>query len=176
MKKLPPVSDEKIIDKIYLIRGQKIMLDRDLALLYNVPTKALKQAVRRKRERFPIDFMFEMSPTEFLNWRSQIVTSNSRVRMGLRYPPFCFTEHGVAMLSSVLNTRQAIEMNIRIIRAFSRMRQLMLSHKDILIQLEQLERKVNKNDGDIQMIFEALKQLLNSPSRSRRKIGFKHYD
>src|SRR4051812_6188920 len=112
MKKLPVISDEKIFDKIHLVRGHKVMLDRDLALLYNVSTKALKQAVKRNLSRFPVDFMFKMTSEEFKNRRSQFVTSNSSLKMGLRYAPFCFTEHGVAMLSSVLKSKKAVDVNI----------------------------------------------------------------
>lgn len=148
------------------------MLDRDLALLYGVNTKRLKKAVRRNIERFPEDFMFEMSMDEFKNWRSQIASSNSD-KMGLRHPPFCFTEQGVAMLSNILNSKQANEVNIRIIRIFTKMREVLLSHKDILLRLEQLERKVNKHDDDIQLIFEALKQLLNPLRPQRKIIGYK---
>ena len=112
----------------------------DLAELYGVPTKVLKQSVKRKIERFPEDFMFVMNPSEFKNWRSQIVTSNSE-KMGLRYLPFCFTEQGVTMLSCVLNSRQAIDTNIRIIRIFVKMREMMIAHKDILLKMEQSEKK-----------------------------------
>lgn len=154
------------------MREQKVMLDRDLALLYGVNTKRLKKAVRRNIERFPEDFMFEMSMDEFKNWRSQIASSNSD-KMGLRHPPFCFTEQGVAMLSNILNSKQANEVNIRIIRIFTKMREVLLSHKDILLRLEQLERKVNKHDDDIQLIFEALKQLLNPLRPQRKIIGYK---
>ena len=150
------------------------MLDRDLAELYGVETKVLKQSVKRNLERFPEDFMFVMSKTELENWRSQIVTSNFSDKMGLRYSPYCFTEQGVAMLSSVLNSKQAIEVNIRIIRIFTKMREVLSTHKDILLKLEQLEKKVNKNDDDIRLIFSALKQLLNPPNPPRKKIGFKY--
>jgi phage regulator Rha-like protein len=173
MSKHLSIPDEIILNKIYFIKGQKVMLDRDLAELYDVPTKVLKQSVKRNIERFPGDFMFEMSSEELENWRSQIVTSNFSDKMGLRYPPFCFTEQGVAMLSSVLNSKQAIEVNIRIIRLFTKMREVLSTHKDILLKLEQLERKTNKNDADIHLIFEALKQLLNPPNPPRMKIGYK---
>jgi len=105
---LPSLPDEIIINKIYLIRGQKVMIDRDLAELYGVATKVLKQAVKRNTERFPEDFMFEMSDEEFQNWRSQIVTSNSDM-MGLRYAPYCFTEQGLTMLSCILNSKKAVD-------------------------------------------------------------------
>jgi len=148
------------------------MLDRDLAELYLVSTKVLKQAVKRNINRFPEDFMFEMDKEELRNWRSQFVTSKADA-MGLRHAPFCFTEQGVAMLSSVLKSDTAIEVNIQIIRIFTRMRELLLTHKDILLKLEQLDRKLSKHDKEIYTIFEALKQLLNPPPLQRRKIGFR---
>jgi hypothetical protein len=166
------IPDELVMNKIYLIRGQKVMLDRDLAHLYGVETKVFKQAVRRNIERFPGDFMFEMTSEELENWRSQFVTSNSD-NMGLRYPPFCFTEQGVAMLSSVLKSETAIRVNIQIIRVLTKMRELLLTHKDILLQLEKMERKLTGHDADIVLIFQYLKQLLNPPQPPRNKIGFK---
>jgi len=172
MNKSILITDELIVNKIYFIRGMKIMLDRDLAELYSVETKVLKQSVKRNLERFPDDFMFEMTTTELKNWRSQFVTSNSE-KMGLRYKPFCFTEQGVAMLSSVLKSKQAIEMNIRIVRIFTKMREVLSSHKEILSSLEHLEKKLNRHDEDIQLIFEALKHLLNPKQPPRKRIGFK---
>ncbi|MEK7720267.1 MAG: ORF6N domain-containing protein [Bacteroidota bacterium] len=169
---LPVIPDEIIIDRIYFIRNQKIMIDRDLANLYGIETKVLKQSVRRNLDRFPPDFMFEMSKEEFQNWRSQIVTSNSE-KMGLRYAPYCFTEPGVTMLSCVLNSKRAIVVNIKIIRVFTRLKEMVLTHKDILLKMEQMESQVIKNSKEIQMIFSALKQLLNPPQVSRRKVGFK---
>ena len=136
------VLEESIISKIYLVRGQKVMLDRDLA--------------------------------EFSNWRSQIVTSNnSGDKMGLRYAPYCFTEQGVTMLSCVLSSDRAIKVNIMIIRVFNRMREMLLTHKDILLKLDQLEKQVTQNSEDIRMIFAALKQLLTPPESPRQRIGFK---
>ena len=164
--------DEKVINKIYIIRKQKVMVDRDLAEMYGIETKVLKQAVKRNLERFPKDFMFEMSKKEFEDWRSQFVTSNSADIMGLRYAPFCFTEQGVAMLSSILNSAIAIQVNIQIIRVFTRMKEMLLSNKDILLKLEKLEKDVKVNKEDIAMIFQALKQLLGSPQPKRRMIGF----
>lgn len=148
------------------------MLDRDLAALYDVETKVLKQAVKRNIERFPKDFMFELTKEELENWRSQFVTSNSE-KMGLRYLPYCFTEQGVAMLSSVLNSSQAIEVNIRIIHIFTKMREALYSNKDILFKVSQLERSIHSHDKDIHLIFEALKQLLNPKQTPRKRIGFK---
>ena len=116
------------------------MLDRDLADLYGIETKVLKQAVRRNIKRFPLDFMFEMSTEEFREWRSHFVTSNTD-KMGLRYPPFCFSEHGVLMLSSVLNSEIAININIQIIRIFSKMREMLLTHKNTLLRLDQMPQE-----------------------------------
>jgi len=166
------ITDDFVINKIHLIRGQKIMLDRDLAELYGVETRTLNQAVRRNIDRFPEDFMFQLNEKEFEDWISQIVISNSE-KMGLRKRPLAFTEQGVAMLSSVLNSKTAIRVNIQIIRVFTRMRQMVLTHKDILLQLEKIERKFTSHDEDIQLIFKYLKQLLNPPQQPRRRIGFK---
>lgn len=167
------LSDALIVNKIYFIRGLKVMIDRDLAEMYSVETKRLKEAVRRNIERFPEDFMFEMTTEELANWRTQIATSNS-VNMGLRYSPFCFTEQGVAMLSSILNSNAAIQVNIQIIRIFTKMKEALLVHKDILLKLEHLEKEVTGNKHDIAVIFEALKQLINQPQQKRRMIGFKN--
>jgi hypothetical protein len=138
------LPDEVVMNKIYIIKGQKVMIDRDLAELYGAETKVLKQAVRRNINRFPADFMFEMSKKEFANWRSQNVTSKED-RLGLRYAPFCFTEQGVTMLSCILNSQRAIAVNIQIIRIFTKLREMIVTHKDILLQLEKLERKVTEH-------------------------------
>ncbi|HBG69237.1 MAG: DNA-binding protein [Bacteroidetes bacterium GWF2_43_63] len=164
--------DEIILNKIFLIRGKKVMIDRDLAEMYDVETKRLKEAVKRNIERFPKDFMFEMNKREFKNWRSQFATSNSD-NMGLRYAPCCFTEQGVTMLACILNSKRAIDVNIRIIRVFTRMREMIMTNKDILLKLEQLETQVLRSSDDIQLIFSALKQLLTQPEVPRKKIGFK---
>lgn len=169
------LPDESIISKIYVIRGKKIMLDRDLAELYGVETRVLKQQVKRNMERFPEDFMFELNKEEFNNLRSQIVTSNWG---GVRYMPMAFTEQGVAMLSSVLNSKQAILVNIQIIRVFTKIRELLTTHKEILQKLEQLEKKDIEQDDKIMLIFEYLKQLEKSKQeeleqKNRPKIGFK---
>jgi len=166
------IPEEIIISKIYQIRFQKVMIDRDLAELFGVETKRLKEAVRRNIERFPDDFMFELTDVEFQNWRTQFATSKSDM-VGLRYPPFCFTEQGVTMLSCVLNSPRAIEANIRIIRVFTKMREMLMTHKDILLKLEKFENQVIKNSEDIQLIFNALKQMLNPHKEPRRQIGFK---
>jgi hypothetical protein len=169
------IPDELVINKIYLIRGKKVMLDRDLAGLYAVETRRLKEAVRRNIDRFPEDFMFEMTPEELENWRTQFATSNSE-KMGLRHPPFCFTEQGVAMLSAVLNSVTAVLVSIQIIRVFTKMREMLLTHKDILLQLEKIEKKLAGHDEDIILVFGYLKKLLNPPEPSRQKIGFRRKD
>lgn len=175
------VSDELVVSRIHTIRGCKVMMDRDLAELYGVPTKALKQAVRRNAERFPEDFMFEMSSEELEQWRSQIVTSNPSDRMGLRHAPFCFTEHGVLMLSSVLNSPAAIAVNIQVIRVFAKMRELLANHKDVLLALEKLRGTVAHNSRDIKVIFKLLKRMQEEESnrallaqipKKRLPIGF----
>ena len=135
MKKALMVTDETVVNKIYLIRGKKVMVDRDLAEMYGVETSQLKRQVKRNIDRFPEDFMFEMNKEELQKWRSQFGISNED-KMGLRYAPFCFTEQGVAMLSSVLKSKTAIDVNIQIIRVFTRMREILLTHKDLLLKIE----------------------------------------
>ena len=177
MKKGSLLPDELIINKIILLRDQKVLVDRDLAELYGVDTRTLNQAVKRNLKRFPDDFMFHMTKEEFEIWRSQIVISNSD-RMGLRRPPYVFTEQGVAMLSSVLNSDIAILVNIQIMRVFTKMRTLLESHKEILRKLESLEKKDIEQEDKILLIFEYLKQLEQakqeeSQFRERKRIGFK---
>jgi hypothetical protein len=164
---------EIIERKIYLIRGCKIMLDSDLAELYQVPTKVLNQAVRRNLDRFPGDFMFRLSETELENWRSQIVTSNPGSKMGLRRPPYAFTEHGVAMLSSVLKSKRAVTLNILIIRAFVRLREYLATNKDLARKLEDVERTQQEHGAHIEQIYDYIQRLLEPvPSTSKRRIGF----
>jgi len=167
------LPDETIMSKIYLIRGQKVMLDKDLAELYQVETKRLNEQVKRNADRFPGDFMFQLTPEEFENLKSHFATSSWG---GTRKPPFAFTEQGVSMLSGVLNSKIAIQVHIQIIRIFTRMRELLLTNKDILIKLEKLENNVKENSEDIATIFKALKQLLTPPKTKRALIGFKRYD
>jgi len=166
------IPDEIVMNKIYIIRDLRIMVDRDLAELYGVETKRLKEAVRRNMQRFPSDFMFEMNEEELRNWRTQFASSNSDV-MGLRYHPFCFTEQGVTMLSCILNSERAIAVNIQVIRIFTKMRELLLTNKEVLLQLEMLEKQVLKNKIDIQTIFSALRQLINPAPKPRKQMGFK---
>jgi SAM-dependent methyltransferase len=153
------IPSERIHKAIYLIRGQKILLDRDLAALYEVPTKVLKQAVKRNIERFPEDFMFVLTREELMNWRSQVVTSNSD-KMGLRHAPMAFTEQGVAMLSGVLNSPRAIHVNIAIMRAFVHLRLLLATHADLARKLEELEKKY---DSQFRIVFDAIRQLTTLP-------------
>lgn len=169
------VIEQKILNKIFIIRGEKVMLDRHLAELYGVETKIFNQSVKRNIERFPKDFMFTLSEKEWENLRSQIVTSSWG---GTRYKPNVFTEQGVAMLSSILNSKIAIEVNIRIIRVFTKMREYALTNKEILIQLSRLENEVKGNSKDIENIFIVLKELIEKESKPtpRNKIGFKDYD
>jgi phage regulator Rha-like protein len=166
------ITDEIVINKIYSIRSKKVMLDRDLAEMYGVETSQLKRQVKRNIDRFPEDFMFEMNKDELQNWRSQFGISNED-KMGLRYAPFCFTEQGVAMLSSVLNSKRAIAVNIHIIRVFTRIREMLSTNKDVLLKLEQLERAVVQHDGEIEVIFDRLRELIDPPSEPRPQIGFK---
>lgn len=172
------VMEQKILSRIHVLRGEKVMLDRDLAELYGVETRVLKQAVKRNLDRFPKDFMFEMSKKELENWRSQNVTSKESDKMGLRYAPFCFTEQGVTMLSCILNSKTAIEVNLRIIRVFVKMREYALTHKEILLQLVKLEKEVKGNSQDIENIFMVVKELIEKQSSppQRTKIGYKRYD
>lgn len=170
MSKEIAITQEVIINKIYSIRGQKVMLDTDLADLYQVETKQLKRQVRRNIDRFPDDFMFEMTKEEFDNLRSQIGTSNWG---GTRYMPMVFTEQGISMLSSVLNSDVAIKVNIQIIRTFTKMREMLLTHKDLLLKMEEMEKKVTGQDEKIGQIFNYLKQFIKDQTTPRVEIGFK---
>ena len=168
------VPAEVIMSKIYLIREMKIMLDMDLAQLYGVETKQLKRAVSRNIDRFPVHFMFKLSTAEFENLRCQIGTSSWG---GARYIPMAFTEQGVAMLSSVLNSDRAILVNIQIIRIFTRMREMLLANKDIIEKLTLMEYKLADHDDNILLIFEYLKQLEQAKQQQqdqakRKIIGF----
>jgi len=165
------IPQEVVEQKIYIIRGHKVMLDRDIAMLYGVPTKRLKEQVKRNIKRFPDDFMFQLTKEEFGYWRSQFATSNSD-KMGLRHRSYAFTEQGVAMLSTVLNSERAIQVNIAIMRAFVKLRRILSTHKELAHKLEQLERKIEKHDTEIHAIFEAIRQLMTPPEKPKRSIGF----
>lgn len=168
------LSDEAITSKIYIIRGQKVMLDRDIAELYQVDTKVLKQAVKRNLEIFPNHFMFEMNDSEFENWRSQFVTSNSD-KMGLRYKPFCFTEHGVLQTANILKSSRAKQISIRIIEVFVKMREVISAHNEIRLEIEHIKKKINNHDKNIELVFQYLDELLmkKEKSKTRTKIGYK---
>lgn len=159
-----------VISKIYMIRGQKVMLDFDLAELYRVETKHLNQSVRRNKDRFPPDFMFQLTQGEWNDLRSQFVTSN-KVWGGRRYAPYAFTEYGVLMLSSVLNSDRAIQVNIQIMRIYAPLKEAILDHKDILFKLEKLERRLSLHDDNFKLVFEYLRELI-SPKIPTRAIGF----
>ena len=170
------LSEETISNKIYFIRGQKVMLDRDLALLYGIETKVLKQSVKRNILRFPEDFMFELNKTEFENWRSQFVTSNSD-KIGLRYSPMAFTEHGVLMLSSVLKSDKAIQTNIQIMRIFTKVRQMLLDTTEIKVDILQIQKKLENHDKNIELVFSYLDELTEKKENEtkRTKVGYKKY-
>lgn len=164
------VPTEVIVTKIIFLRGEKVLLDRDLAELYGVETKQLKRAVRRNIKRFPEDFMFELSKEEWENLRCHFGTSSWG---GIRYAPMAFTEQGVAMLSSVLNSDRAIEVNIAIMRAFVQLRKMIASNDELARKLRELEHRLEKHDKDIGLIFEAIRELMTPPEKPPKKIGFK---
>jgi len=178
MSKKITVNENLVISKIYLVRGQKVMLDEDLSEMYGLETRRLNEQVKRNIERFPQDFMFQLTDKEFENLKSQFATSSWG---GRRKLPFVFTEHGVLMLSSVLSSPTAIQVNIKIMRVYTKLREMLLTHKDILIKLEQLESKVIKQEvrgikqeEEIQTVFKALKKLIEQPTlEPRKRIGFK---
>jgi hypothetical protein len=173
MTQIALISSENLASPILVIRGQKVMLDSDLAALYGVETKVLNQAVRRNIERFPADFMFQLTSDEAERLRSQSVTSKSG-RGGRRTAPYAFTEQGVAMLSSVLSSPSAIRVNIEIMRVFVRLRQMATSNADLARKLNALERKY---DGQFKIVFAAIRELTESPIKKRsRRIGFRSDD
>ena len=170
----PTVLSEIIEQKIYLIRGHKVMLDFDLAELYGVETRALVQAVQRNVTRFPEDFMFQLNKDELENWRSQIVMSKPSAKMGLRRQPYAFTEQGVAMLSAVLKSDRAVQVSIAIVRVFVKLRQLLASHADLLRRLDEMEKKY---DERFRAVFEAIRELMKpEPVPPGRRIGFRTDD
>ena len=163
---IPPQRIEK---SIFLIRGHKVMLDADLAELYQVSTKVLNQAVKRNKDRFPADFMFQLTDVEFTALRSQIVTLDGGRGRHRKYLPHAFTEQGVAMLSSVLRSKRAVSVNIEIMRAFVRLREISATHKDLANKLATLERKY---DAQFTVVFDTIRQLMTPPEPKKRKIGF----
>lgn len=169
--KTPAVQDELIMSKIYLLRNQKIMLDRDLAALYGVKPIRLREQVKRNNGRFPANFMFQLTEEEVETMVSQNAIPSRRHLGGAL--PYAFTEHGVLMLANVLKTQAAMNVSIRIIEIFVKMRDMLSTHKDMLLQLEKIERQLTRHDDDIALIFDHLKELLNPPQPPRRQIGFK---
>ena len=160
---------ESITNRIYLIRGHKVMLDRDLAELYGVETKVFKQAVRRNISRFPEDFMFVLTNHEVRNLRSQFATSSWG---GTRYPPMAFTEHGALMAASILKSKRAVEISIYVVRAFVQLREMLSSQEQFANRLDELEKRLTAHDENFQVVFEAIKQLLADDEKPKRKIGF----
>ncbi len=172
IRKSPPVLIASIERRIYLVRGQKVMLDADLAQLYNVPTSRLNEQVKRNRKRFPADFMFRLSPEEASILISQNAIS-SLGHGGRRKPAYAFTEQGVAMLSSVLNSDRAVHVNIAIMRAFVKLRQIIATHRELADKLAELEKKFQTHDQQIEAVFDAIRQLLEPLAPpSKRRIGF----
>lgn len=159
-----------ITSKIYEIRGIKVMLDRDLAVLYQVETRTLNQLVKRNLNRFPIDFMFQLTKEEFQNWKSQIVISNSE-KMGLRKRPLVFTEHGILMLSNILKSDRAIDVSVQIIHIFVELRQAALKGKEALIKISEIEQRLSSHDQQISVIFEAIQHMFEVDQKEK-KFGF----
>jgi hypothetical protein len=185
------ITVEQIAPRICYVRGEKVLLDVDLAALYGVATKVLNQAVKRNRDRFPDDFMFQLTTEEVLILRSQTVTSSmqgtgnqevmnnwsqivtsSRKHRGAKYRPYAFTEEGVAMLSSVLKSKRAVNVNIAIMRAFVKLRRVLETNRELARKFSELERRVGKHDEEIAAILEAIRQLMAPPDKPRREIGF----
>lgn len=169
------LPDEIVMQKIFNIRGKNVMIDQDLAELYGVETKRLNEQVKRNPDRFPDDFMFQLTKEEFINLKSQFATSSWG---GRRTPPFAFTEHGILMLSSILNSDLAIKVNIQVIRIFTRMREMLANHKEVLVQLQQIHQNIADHDKKILLIFEYIKQLEEEKQKeidqtNRKQIGYK---
>ena len=168
-KPIATLSDSKIARRILSVRGLRVMLDRDLAILYGVSTKQLNQQVLRNRDRFPSDFMFQLTPEESDSLRLQSATSNRRWG-GRRYLPYAFTEQGVAMLSGVLHSRRAVRVNVEIMRTFVKLRQILSSHAELARKLEELERRY---DGQFRIVFDAIRELMSPESSESRAVGFR---
>lgn len=167
MKAGTSIAPDRVLDLIIFVRGQKVILDNELASLYGVATKVLVQAVKRNRARFPADFMFRLSKREFENLRSQNVTSS--LHGGRRTAPYAFTEQGVAMLSSVLRSARAVRVNIEIMRAFVRLRRMASEHHDLARRLDELE---DRYDAQFKVVFDAIRTLIDQDSKPRKRVGF----
>lgn len=171
------LPEETIISKIYLIRDKKVILDRDLAQFYGIETRRLKEQVRRNIERFPEDFMFEFTKEELEAFRTQFGKTSKEI-MGLRIAPFAFTEHGILMLASVLNTQRAIQVNIQLVRIFNKMREILTTHQELFAELEKIKQQLSDHDSKFILIFEYMKQFEKAKQeeleyKNRPKIGFK---
>jgi hypothetical protein len=166
------IPDETLMNKIYFIRDQKVMIDEDLAELYGVPTKRLNEQVARNIDRFPADFMFKLTDDEFINLKSQFATSSWG---GRRNAPNVFTEHGVLMLSSVLNSKQAIKVNIQVMRIFTRIRQMFLDNTELRLEIELIKKKLDNQDKNMEIVFRYLDELIDKNERpqERKRIGYK---
>lgn len=169
LKKMSELNDQNLVNRIFLVNGIKVMLDSDLADLYHVPTKRLNEQVKRNRDRFPKDFMFQLTIEQWENLKSQNATSSWGGRRNL---PYAFTEHGVAMLSRVLKSKIAIQVNIQVIRVFIKMREVLLTNKELLIEINKIRRQVDSHDEKIELIFNYLKQFVNDKEEQREPIGF----
>ena len=164
-------TESQLMNKIYLIRGQKVMLDRDLAEIYATETKALNQQIKRNIDRFPESFSFHLAPEEVENLRSQNVTANINAKS--RVLPRVFTEHGILMLSNVLKSERALKMSIQIIELFVKMREMILTNKEILLKLEKVEKKIGMHDINIKQLYDLIKKVMHQENEPRTQIGFK---
>ena len=171
MNKTAIVLAKKVDSKILILRDHKVILDVDLAALYGVQVKHLNQQIKRNAKRFPSDFLFRLSPAEYGNLRSQIVTSSSS-HGGRRFLPYAFTEYGAIMAATVLNSKRAIEMSIFVVRAFARMREALAVNQQIIAKLAELDRRLGNHDGEIEELVEAINELMAPPPANRRRIGF----
>ena len=167
------IADDIVVNKIYVIRNQKVMLDSDLAELYGVETKRLNEQVGRNIDRFPEDFMFQLSEMEWNDLKSQFATSSWG---GRRKLPFVFTEHGVLMLSSILNSQQAIQVNIQIVRIFTRLRNLLSEHTELKLEIADIKKHLQNHDKNIELVFSYLDKLIDKENQPRKRIGFKPDD
>jgi phage regulator Rha-like protein len=171
MPKKPSTLAVPVESRILILRHQRVILDSDLAELYGVPAKQLNQQTKRNRERFPSDFMFQLTIEEHNSLRSQIVTSK-KGRGGRRYPPYAFTEHGAIMAATVLNSKRAIEMSVFVVRAFVRMREMLVKNRQLAAQINELDRRLETHDTAIQDLIDAIKELMIPEEKSKKKIGF----
>ncbi len=166
------LADESIERTICIIRGHRVMLDRDLARVYGVSTSRLNEQVKRNKSRFPEDFAFRLTKEEMKNWMSQIAISNPALKMGVRKPPYAFTEHGAVATAFILNSPVAVAASIQIVRTFNRLRRMAQAHKDLALAVAELSRRVKGHDEQFKLVFEALRELMEPPEPPRKQIGF----